>query len=113
VTGIAIYLYSKMTTTINVTGALWYIAETAIPGPQKIKVYDFGHNQNTVCQIQGGTAVSCDLAIQYAKSGVASVYVPLDVVPRNHNYIPDDSAFRMALSLVVITGAILFIIGKP
>lgn len=99
-------------TTINVTGALWYISETSIPGPSRIRVFDFGYGPGTVCQIEGGTTLNPDVTIQMAKFGTAFVYVPLGTPTQNYIYTPDDSAFKAAFSAIVIVGALLALIGK-
>lgn len=99
-------------TTIHVTGASWYIAETAIMEPGRIRVYDFGYDKNTVCNIVGGETISCEMTIQLAKSGSAKVYVPLGTPKRNYHFCPDDGEFKTALSIVLIAGIIVALIGR-
>ena len=99
--------------TVNITGALWYIAETAIPEPTRIRVYHFGYNAQTVCQIEGGGIISCENAILSAKSGEAVVYVPLDTVKKNHVYEADNTAFNTALTMMISAGICMAILGKP
>lgn len=98
--------------TINVTGALWYISETSIPGSSRIRVFDFGYGPGTVCQIEGGTTLNPEITIQMARLGTAFVYVPLDTPKRSYVYMPDDSAFKAAFSAVIIVGVLLALIGK-
>lgn len=98
--------------TINVTGALWYISETSIPEPSRIRVFEFGHGPGTVCQIEGGTTLNPEITIQMAKYGTAVVYVPLNTPKRNYIYQPDDSAFKAAFTAIIIMGALLTMFGK-
>jgi len=98
--------------TVNVTGALWYISETSVPELTRIRVFDFGYDRNTVCQLQGGGTLDPRVVIESAKLGTLIVYVPVDTPKRNYVYTPDDSAFKTALTLLVIVGITVAIIGR-
>lgn len=100
--------------TINVTGAKYYIAETAVPDLQnnRIRVYDFGYGPNTTCSYSTGGIITCEEAYNHARNGTAIVYVPSGTSAKNTSFVPDTEPLNNALILVSVTAILLFAISK-
>lgn len=101
-----------MSIVINISGATWYNIETSIPNPTNIRVYKFGFNSNTICNVVGDGIISPELAYQYAQNGLAEVYVSHDTPTRNNIYVPDDTPFHTALTLIVLLGIVAMMSGR-
>lgn len=97
---------------IQVTGALWYAAETAIIGQNNIRVFNFGYNYYTVCKDSNNQIYECSYVINLARTGQAIVYVDINTPAYVDRFEQDRTPLALAFALSIGAAAALMTFGK-